>query len=513
MSRTKAVRTKSNAGPTDQGPEHAPFLNHVLDHAAEVLAANPTDARRVRYVRALPHIMTMWYALPRYLGSDDGPIPLKLKGRGPTFRELVASVLPGEDPLGVAEALIRAGAVKRSGDRYVAISRQVIFPDDPEFAHAHTIGILNSHIDTIQYNVARKEPKERALEREVFNLTIPVRLLSDIHREIKKDGQAFLSRLDDLLLENQVEPGTEPTVGVGVSVCAYQDQWRTTAEELAPREGLPGPQETGNRTQEDGVDKVVGMAIGRFVRICRMFGVSQNQFIASAREEYFKHAGSPPRLRKDESKEIPEATEVMTIWHDDPRYTQNGKPRSLYKRGASPSFETLVREVDASLDVDKVLKYLIRTGTVERRGTRYIALSDTVIVHGVEGPAVEWAVRSMELLLGVTENNLNVTNRRRDGLFERRVEHPRVPVSQLPRLKKFIEEEGMALLRRGRTFLREIELEGIPGEPTVEAGFGVYRHQNATHDGSADRSVGSLSSKEPSAGTPARKTRLPRRGR
>jgi hypothetical protein len=50
-------------------------------------------------------------------------------------------------------------------------------------------------------------------------------------------------------------------------------------------------------------------------------------------------------------------------------------------------------------------------------------------------------------------------------------------VSKLSHLKKFVEDDGMSFLRRANTLLRELQLQRRDGEPTVEAGFGVYRHQ------------------------------------
>ncbi len=491
MSRTKTAtpQARKRSATRAERSDETSFLNQVLDQAAAVLASNPTDARRVRYVRALPHIMTEWFGQPRYLGSDDRPLHLKLRGRGPTVSELVASVLPGEDPSDVAEALIRGKAVERRGDRYIAVNRQVTFSEDLDLARAHTIGILSGQISTIQHNVTSANPKDRALEREVFNLSIPVRLLPRVHGEIRSHGVALLSRLDSLLHENQVRPGSEPTVGVGVSISAYQDRWLTKADELGPSKTSTIPPVSTDHSPSSVADGSVVEAIQRFVRICRMFGVSQDKFIACVRQEYFSHAESPPRPRIDASKEIPQAPEVMSTWHDNPRYTRNGMPRALRKRGRSPSFETLVREVDANLDVDHVLRYLIRTGTVQRRGTRYAAIRDTVIVHGVEGPAVEWALRGLAQMLAVAEHNLTVKDVR-EGLFERRAENPYIPVSKLSDVKKFVEDEGMSFLRRGNTLLRELQLQRRPGEPTVEAGFGVYRLQteNRSRSSSADPS-------------------------
>lgn len=472
--------------------EQTSFLNHVLDQAAAVLASNPTDSRRVRYVRALPHIMTEWFAQPRYLGANDHARPLKLKGRGPTLGELIASVLPGEDPEQVAAALIKVKAVRLEANRYVPLTQDVSFSDDLDSARAHTIGILSGHISTIQHNIRTADSNHRALEREVFNLNIPTRLLPEVHRQIRKDGAALLVRLDNFLHESQVQPGSEPTVGVGVSISAYQDRWHTRADERSPREVSREVQRSGpsGSAPPPRIDKTVSDAIQRFVRISRMFGVSQDEFIDCVRQEYFKHAETPPPVRSDKTKEIQAASDVMTVWHDDPRYTDNGRPRALRKLGRAPSFKTLVREVDPSLNTHDVLQYLIRTGTVKRRGARYVAMNDTVIVHGVEGPAVERSLRGLGLMLALTERNLTVKEIG-DGLFERTAENGAVPVSKLPLLKKFVEDEGMSFLRRANTLLRELQLQREEGEPTVQAGFGVYRHQtegdSRANDTPADR--------------------------
>src|SRR4051812_20799344 len=111
MSRRKSS-APSQADHVDAQPaSSAGESDDMLDRTNAVLASHPDEAQLIRYVRGLPHVLTEWHSDPKYLGDDDEPRALKLHARGPSLARLIRRVLPDDDVVRAAEALVRWKAV------------------------------------------------------------------------------------------------------------------------------------------------------------------------------------------------------------------------------------------------------------------------------------------------------------------------------------------------------------------------------------------------------------------
>ena len=87
----------------------------------------PWDPTRLTFYYDLPHIIAYWHSDPLYLDGKGVPVALPLRGRGPSLSALIAHVLPGEDPVSVAESLVRSNSVRRRRGLYTPTKRSVVY--------------------------------------------------------------------------------------------------------------------------------------------------------------------------------------------------------------------------------------------------------------------------------------------------------------------------------------------------------------------------------------------------
>lgn len=468
----------------DRSSDRLTYANDVLDRATQVLTAIPLDPERVRFVRALTHIMTEWLSDPSCFGSDHKPLRLRLRARGPCLATLILRQLPNDSPEDVAAALVTSGAVHEQGGFYTPVKRYVSLGKNLENARTHSVASWRNHLDTIQYNIGCSDPNRRLVERWASNLHVPIKDLPRIHRGLRRRAGAFVDEIDSFLRDSQVPPGSEPTTCVGLSAFAWEDPMVTGTADLRIAEARPANTEVPKRS----IDPTVLEAIERFIRVLNRSGVSQGELIDNIRQTYLRLAGTgsqsnaTPNASKrapvEQDPEIRAAPDVVAEWRDNSRYVDGkGEPMRLRRRGKSPSFKTLVRDVDPTLSPDRVLKYLLRTPAVRRSGKYYYLLSDTVILRGMSGPTLDRSLRGITYHLRTHEHNLLPANVAASWL-ERTVENAHVPVSKLNDWAEYLEREGKDLLSRANVFLRSLQLEALPEEPSVLAGAGLYRIQD-----------------------------------
>jgi hypothetical protein len=100
--------------------------------------------------------------------------------------------------------------------------------------------------------------------------------------------------------------------------------------------------------------------------------------------------------------------DVLSRWEDSRQFVdKDGSPMPLpAKSRGGPSFDTLVRSVDSRADSDKLLKYLLRIGAVERVGKRYM-LKDRKARHQPTGRLLpKFNFKASLALLRTVESNI-----------------------------------------------------------------------------------------------------------
>lgn len=190
------------------------------------------------------------------------------------------------------------------------------------------------------------------------------------------------------------------------------------------------------------------------------------------RQELSTPARPPPR------REVTLAPQVLAEWCTDPKYADaEGRPLKLPIRGRR-SVATLVRRINRSLDVERVLQQLVHTGTVERCARRYRVTRRWVYSRGSVTPSDFWGLRALDQTLRTIEHNTHYEIMA--PWFHRIAERADVPARKLPEIDRLLERRGMAFLDWFDAYLHRCAAEKKAGEPTVWCGIGLQRYQYDT---------------------------------
>lgn len=177
----------------------------------------PWDPTRLTFYADLPHVIAYWHSDLRYTDSSGRPLPLPLRGRGPCLTALIGRVLPGEDPVSVAESLIRSNSVRRRRGLYTPTKRSVVHPKAG--ARVHGMNAFLGMLRTVDHNVAGRG--RRLYERAAMNPSIPVSALPAFYAWVEEFGDRFLEGADNFLQNREAEEKSGPRGRVGVDVCVF----------------------------------------------------------------------------------------------------------------------------------------------------------------------------------------------------------------------------------------------------------------------------------------------------
>ena len=218
-------------------------------------------------------------------------------------------------------------------------------------------------------------------------------------------------------------------------------------------------------------------AIERFLRILMRCGFTHDSIRSGFESALGALPVSAAPALPDSQRELLGAAHLLTLWLNEPEYVDTkGRPRRLRRRGPAPSFETLLRRVNPSANVDQVLQFLLHAGAVSRRGAGYFPARRSVVLRALPALSTFRMLRGLVAMLRTQENNLRPIGETPDW-FERTSENAHFPLSRLPEFAALLEREGMALLARIDAFMRACEVERNSRGPTVTLGVGIYRYQ------------------------------------
>jgi hypothetical protein len=206
----------------------------VLEECEQIPRHWAVQARRAEAHRArgeisdAGHVLTVWFSEAAYLDAEGRPRPLPLKGASTSVAALVRSVDRTLDPRQVLTYLIRSGAVRRQGTRYVPRKRFLRLRGTQ--GYFHTLRTLNNMLETIQHNLHHKRTEPALFEYSVENARFPVSKLQQLHEYLKALGGETLSQVDLHLRQRETmrHPG-EPTVRVGLGFCVWRDPVRSVS--------------------------------------------------------------------------------------------------------------------------------------------------------------------------------------------------------------------------------------------------------------------------------------------
>jgi len=209
----------------------------VRGAAAEIPGSwSARAARATREMEYAPHTLTLWHTEAEYLDPLGKPRPLPFKGPSRSFAALVRRVDPRFDPREVLDYLVRGGAIRRLGRRYIPRARALFVrgAGGPDFFH--TQRLLTNMLTTLEHNLEVKPPAPGWFVYVTENRQFPVRERQSLDKYVAMLGKEFLFRLDAYMHRREMRrrPG-EPTLGVGIGVNLWEEAAGTTREGRARR--------------------------------------------------------------------------------------------------------------------------------------------------------------------------------------------------------------------------------------------------------------------------------------
>ena len=188
-------------------------------------------ARVTREMKYAPHVLTLWFSEPAYQDPLGKPCALPLEGSSASVAALVRRVDPRFDPREVLNYLVRGGALRRVGRRYIPRDRALYIRGAGGPDYFHTLRLLTNMLTTLEHNLEVKWPGRGWFSYIAENRQFPVRAGVSFDKYVRRLGKEFLFRLDTYMHRREVgrRPG-EPTMGVGVGMHLWEEGARTAHE-------------------------------------------------------------------------------------------------------------------------------------------------------------------------------------------------------------------------------------------------------------------------------------------
>ena len=218
-------------------------------------------------------------------------------------------------------------------------------------------------------------------------------------------------------------------------------------------------------------------AVTRFVRLLVRCGWAPKDI----GKEVLKACRAVPKSWAQQTKttvpEVERAAHTLTLWFSDPEYLDSrGNPRPLPIRGTGPSLESLSRRVDPRLDVQEVLRHLLRGSVLRRVKTRYVPRDRVLFFRRGFGPL--YHSRSLRTLLAILSTlDHNAQAGRSSAWFEQIAVNLRIPVSQVPGFDQRLGRRGNSFIVETDADLLSCERARKANEPMVCVGVGAYRFE------------------------------------
>ena len=218
-------------------------------------------------------------------------------------------------------------------------------------------------------------------------------------------------------------------------------------------------------------------AVERFARVLALTGISRAK-MASAFQEAC--AGLPESLFQSGRRlnhKLLESGHVLSVWLSDPNYLdQQGQPLPIRLRGAPPSLEALLGRINSDIQIDEVVKYLVRTGSIAKVGRRYRIRRTSVSVSRDPELAYAHGLQTVLALLNTIENNAQPIEDE-DVCFEFTASNTRFPTRLRGEFDTRLRRLGMDFLRRLDADMRRAEDSRRHGEPTLRMSVGLFQSE------------------------------------
>ncbi len=183
------------------------------------------------YVSKASLVLAAWHQNPQFLTAAGKPAPLTVEGSGASFATLMR--LCGASDVRAStllKELRSAGAIRVAADGRLEALERAYIPQTMEEQLIRLWGTVMADIATTYvHNLTRSSKAPARFERSAVNAYVQVAALPEFRQFLNREGQAFLERADDWLMQHQSAPAENAAdktevVRLGVGVYHIQDQ-------------------------------------------------------------------------------------------------------------------------------------------------------------------------------------------------------------------------------------------------------------------------------------------------
>jgi hypothetical protein len=151
------------------------------------------------HASAIGELLKAWHQDPEYLDDLGCPLPIKMRTRRRSFRNLANKTVPNMDPKTLLCELERIGAVTTdtSGNIHVHM-RSIPVYEDKKLAIQHTLMSLDSFIRTLRHNLNSSASNSAQLfHRVAWSGDLDPQEIPTLKMRVKRHGQNFLESCDN----------------------------------------------------------------------------------------------------------------------------------------------------------------------------------------------------------------------------------------------------------------------------------------------------------------------------
>jgi hypothetical protein len=214
------VRVLAHCGctPEDIGQEVARACREIpRSWATKAMAAQ-------RYLDDAAHVLTLWFSDPAYLDARGKPRRLPVRGPGGSLEALAYRANPKLEARALLQYLVRHGAIRRQGQRYIPKERMLLLRNAGGPDHVRHLRALGSMLRTLEHNT---QPKRRVPGwYEVFadNPNFPVSAIPRFDRRVRVHADKLLRGFDtEMVQEERARKPGESTVRIGIGVYRFEE--------------------------------------------------------------------------------------------------------------------------------------------------------------------------------------------------------------------------------------------------------------------------------------------------
>jgi len=177
-------------------------------------------------MRHVSRLLLGWHTDSTYLDHEHKPLQLAIDGNAPSFQSLYEKYSGRVAPrTSILKELINVGAVGKLEDGRIAVlARQYIPQETNRAAVRRGCLVVGDLTNTISRNLYPNKQDVVRFERTATNQLVPRSKEPEFRRYLAKEGQVFLERIDDWLVNTETEASDTEFVRLGAGVFEINSQ-------------------------------------------------------------------------------------------------------------------------------------------------------------------------------------------------------------------------------------------------------------------------------------------------